>query len=443
MTLTTRSNRLTNVNHYRANLDAAYRQGNSRLSALAKTLSGFAFQIFLFLSLVMPSGHIGSINVKLISFIVVLALILLSNVNVSLNYLVAVLCAFIASIIWLAMGINNLGSVAMPVAQLRAIDITILIPMFTYIMLKNEILGPKNIYSIIIYAVTFIGATKLLLLLYAATMHIDFIGLTQSIGRYFDTQIMTMPIGGFLYRFEMPSDLAGPIAIYSLLLGKSFGLDRTFGKRSAHILIMVIIFTAFTSYSRYIWADLIAAIIIATPYSRIARQYLLAFGLFAGLIIALDHAWIQAFISRFSSSATVISDNIRLKELPILLKQFETSPIIGHGLGFHAPHFIRDQHDKFSYELQWVALLMQIGVVGVAGIMALLTLVARPFLFLPLNKMNVTLLIMFTLWIASGFFNPYLTSSAAGAIFSFFVAAGYSLRHKHSNSPNVRLRNAL
>jgi len=161
------------------------------------------------------------------------------------------------------------------------------------------------------------------------------------------------------------------------------------------------------------------------------------------LIIALDHAWIQAFISRFSSSATVISDNIRLKELPILLKQFETSPIIGHGLGFHAPHFIRDQHDKFSYELQWVALLMQIGVVGVAGIMALLTLVARPFLFLPLNKMNVTLLIMFTLWIVSGFFNPYLTSSAAGAIFSFFVAAGYSLRHKHSNSPNVRLRNAL
>lgn len=442
MTSNMTPSRLTHTYSYLAAVDLISYVEEPRLPASVKSLAASAFLAFIFISLILPSGHIGPINVKLIFLIFVTIIILLSNVKVSSNYLIVALCMSISAVVWLAIGIDDLVSIAMPIAQLKAIGVTMLIPMITYVMLGNRMLCPKNIYMTIIYAVVFIGTAKLLLLLYAAIMHVGFIGLTQSIARYFNTEIMTMPIGGFLYRFEMPSDLAGPIAIYVLLLGKSFGLDRYFSKRFSYTMILLIIFTDFISYSRYIWADLVVAIIIASPYSRVARQYVVSFGLLTGLIIVLDHAWIQSILSRFSSSATVISDNIRLEELPVLLKQFEIRPIFGHGLGFYAPTLVRDQHDKFSYELQWVALLMQIGIVGVVGVIALLTLVARPFLFSPFSKKKVTLLMMFILWIFSGFFNPYLTSSAAGAIFSFFVAAGYSLRHKHSNPPYARLHNA-
>lgn len=427
----------TRTNSYLADINVNSYVEKPRLSTSLKSLAAFFFLAFIFISLVLPSGRIGPVNVKLIFLILVTIMIFLSDVKVSSNYLITTLCMSISAAVWLAIGIGDLESITMPIAQLKAIGVTMLIPMITYVMLGNRMLCPKNIYMTIIYAVVFIGMAKLLLLLYAAIMHVDFIGLTQSIARYFNTEIMTMPINGFFYRFEMPSDLAGPIAIYVLLLGNSFGLDSYFSKRFLYPMSLLIIFTDFISYSRYIWADLIVAITFACPYSRVARQYIVSFGLLAGLIIVLDHAWIQSIISRFSSNATVISDNIRLEELPVLLKQFEIHPIFGDGLGSYAPTFVRDQHEKFSYELQWVALLMQIGILGVAGVIVLLTLVARPFLFSPFTKKKVTLLMMFIIWGCSGFFNPYLTSSAAGAIFSFFVAVGYSLRHKHSNLPHA------
>ena len=402
-----------------------------RLLVTKKSFAGLAFLVFLFLSMALPSGDVGPINIKLISFFGFIVPLLLCNIMVSIRYLAAALIIAISLGIWFFIGITNLGIIAMPALQLKAIAITIITPAISYLLLNNKIIEPRNIYITIIYAVVFVAVAKVLLLFYALAMHINFINLTENVANFFSTQIMTMEITGLLYRFQLPADLAGPVALFALLSSKLLGFDNYFKKITSLVFVVMITFTCFISYSRYVWGMLFVVILITFPYSRLSRRYSMAALILLIVAIASSYGVREAFVTRLASNATTISDNIRLEELPALLAQFETAPILGHGLGAYLPDLIRDKHSMFSYELQWVALLMQIGIVGIIGVVILLAGVARPFLLVG-NKNKLSILILFILWLSSGFFNPYLTSSAAGAIFSFFVAAGYSMRNKPS-----------
>jgi hypothetical protein len=328
----------------------------------------------------LPSGDVGLINIKLISFLGFMVPLLLCNIRVSIRYLAAALIVAISLGICFFIGIINLGIIAIPALQLKAIAITIITPAVSYLLLRNKIIEPGNIYITIIYTVVVIAVAKMFLLFYALAMHVNFISLTENISKLFSTQIMTMKITGFLYRFELPADLAGPIALFALLSSKLLGFDHHFKKSTSLVFVVMITFTCFISYSRYIWGMLFVVALITFPYSRLSRRYSMAAVILLIIAMASSYGLREAFVTRLSSNATTISDNIRLEELPALLAQFETAPIFGNGLGAYLPDLIRDKHSMFSYELQWVALLMQIGIVGIIGVAILLAGVARPIL---------------------------------------------------------------
>ena len=389
---------------------------------------GISYLIYLLLSLIMPSGHIGLLNVKFIALVAVICFFLISRQTFTKRYLLVSITILLACMFWLFIGILEVRETIMPVAQFKAVGITLLLPMLAYHLLRKNLITEKQIYQVILYSTVTIALLKLLLIVYTAAVGINFIGATQDIAKYFRTQIMTMHISRYIYRFELPSDLAAPIAMFILLLEKRHGVDLNISKTIKAIYFLLIIFTVFISYSRYIWAMLLIVFIVAGALSRNGMKYLLAAIVTMGVAAIAYHSDVQIVIERFSSSATTASDNIRLTELPILIKYFEISPIIGHGFGAYVPSFIRDVRDKFSYELQWVALLMQIGMVGFLAVGSLIALVMAPFFRPPLNKTKIAILLILMLWLSSGLFNPYLTSSAAGAIFTYFVAAGYSVR---------------
>jgi hypothetical protein len=288
-------------------------------------------------------------------------------------------------------------------------------------MLKNNAITPKHVFSAIVYSTLAVALIKIGLIIYAAEQKINFIELTRVIGSYFDYQIMTMHIAGPFYRFQVTTDLADPVAIYILLMGKDLGLRNVARSVFALPLLACILFSGFLAYSRYTWAFMAIALMMATAGSKVARGLLVV-----AVVIFIPAYSVIAF--RFFSGAVTVSDNIRLQELSVLLSEFYRAPILGHGLGFYVPTFISDKYNKYSYELQWVAALMQVGVIGVMVFLAPLLLLARYVLLTPFNARGVRILSLFIFWVASGLFSPNLTSSAAGVIFSFFVAAGYQMR---------------
>jgi hypothetical protein len=82
----------------------------------------------------------------------------------------------------------------------------------------------------------------------------------------------------------------------------------------------------------------------------------------------------------------------------------------------------------YVYELEWLAFLMQFGIVGMIGIILLIGLSCRD-LIMSKDPAAVSLLVMFLVWLCSGFTNPYLTSSYAGGAFGLFMAMFYRMRN--------------
>jgi len=74
---------------------------------------------------------------------------------------------------------------------------------------------------------------------------------------------------------------------------------------------------------------------------------------------------------------------------------------------------------------------MQFGFLGICGIMVLIAASARDLLRAR-HPAKPWLMALFALWLLSGWTNPHLTSSFAGATFGMFMALFYSIRYHSS-----------
>jgi len=112
-----------------------------------------------------------------------------------------------------------------------------------------------------------------------------------------------------------------------------------------------------------------------------------------------------------------------------LYKFAADAPILGHGLGTYTAEIIREPVSRYSYELQLVALVGQIGAVGTAIIALLVAYYYRGVFDLrrPVVQ-SVSVAILIAIWIESGFQNPWLASSSAGVTFGFLYALAPSFR---------------
>ena len=62
----------------------------------------------------------------------------------------------------------------------------------------------------------------------------------------------------------------------------------------------------------------------------------------------------------------VISNQIKIEQISQLLRKWSESPSWGQGYGSYVESYIRSKEAPFSYEMQFFALLMKIGIVGIA-----------------------------------------------------------------------------
>ena len=398
-----------------------------------KRFAGYLFMLLLFLSLALPSGHLPhGLNIKIVIFGGGVAFTLFGGLRVGAKFAFFALLIAVFLDIETVSGIMQSGNVQLPLLELKSLAVTVAIPGMTYLLVRNGVISPRNVFLVIVCSTVAIAFGKIGLLVYAAVERVNFIALTRSVGSLFHDQIMTMHIAGPLYRFQVPADLGAPIATYIVLMGERLGIDAFARKRVAWPLLSLILLTGFLAYSRYTWVFIAAVMVMTLARSKTSRQWFLIVA--PVLIFSLS-----VMAPRFFSPGTAVSDNIRLEQLPVLMAQFETRPWFGHGLGFYVAHSVSDKYNPFSYELQWVAILMQVGLGGLMVFLTLLWSLVRYFSLLPLKPMTVELLMLFAFWVFSGMFSPNLVSSAAGVIFSFFVAAGFQLRENRAQPHELNL----
>jgi hypothetical protein len=166
------------------------------------------------------------------------------------------------------------------------------------------------------------------------------------------------------------------IPAMALLLGSArrgrlgdFGLGVTFA----------LVSTAYVSHTRGIWLGMIVTATVMLllssarlPLSRRARVVagLLACVFLAAFVVNADPNISHRAVS-LVTQRNELSTSYRLEQAPQLLRGFRRHVMLGSGLGATLPSgFRRNQSEPWSFELSYLQLLFQLGVIGIVLLLA-------------------------------------------------------------------------
>lgn len=390
---------------------------------LRKPLAAKLLQLLLMIAVCLPTGSIFGLNVKMVVFgFFLLAFIvhLATSTSEGLNstHLIGI-ALFVGSLcFWSLLGITygQLDKTQI-LLQLKDISSTVLLAWLCIFFVRRRMLRPEDVIKPIIYGSVALAAMKLALIALTFGPKLDPIQLVETV--FGEDTLVGGSIAFGLTRVEFPCDIVGTFVIFAVLCPSVSGIR--FSRFIVALDVFLLIASGIFAYARYIWfleaVAIIAAMIIERKY-----KWVIVGALAIGATAYLSTEALQSAVgSRFVSQETSESDQARIEQSRALFEEIEAHPLLGKGLGAHTDTLIRSERLQYSYELQWMALAMQFGFVGIAGFIALLTVSVRDLLAVH-HHSKPWLLLLFALWVLSGWTNPYLTSSFAGAVFGMFMA---------------------
>lgn len=245
-----------------------------------------------------------------------------------------------------------------------------------------------------------------------------------------------------MIRIMTPSDSFSFVALGFLVADK---------KASKIIRVLTFILLAYFSiivYSRMIFLQLGLTLFFAFIDKNNTKKMLKI--VFFTLILLVTFTFVfqetatniyNSLVFRLFSQETVTSDGVRDLQQEVLLSNANDNPILGKGLGFYDSQLIRNSTAKYSYELEYMAFLMQFGIIGLSLIVLLLI-----FSFYKTINFNVKnniirnlLYFNFLFWVIKPFFNPnFLSSNSASTIvvlmiMSYFFADQIEVTKNNKN----------
>jgi hypothetical protein len=245
-----------------------------------------------------------------------------------------------------------------------------------------------------------------------------------------------------LTRLQTSTDIPTPFLMFFAFMAPTLNLKLPKGFIALYTLLSLS--TLFFSFSRFLWA--VAAVgYVASIFCTSTPRQLLNRCLFGLCIVIGAVSWlgIEATINilweRFLSDETQYSDFQRYVQVDALMDKFLMNPCFGHGLGSYTDECIRNKFQPHSYEVQWIAFLMQFGIFGMIGLVLFACGIAWSYLSPPLTITKLAFMGMYLSWLLSGFTNPFLISLNSGTIYALFYVTGLRLRNasRSSRSPRV------
>lgn len=392
------------------------------------------YLLLLFTGLLIPSdGKHGLFNPKSLAFVISSVTIAISFLfqtkisprlwNLTLFFFTAI--AFLIN--WLLIGISS-GQIPLSLQfdQMKLFFITLTLPLMTAYLIDYDYLTPAQFYRAVFYFSFIYMTLKCLLVLLHFIGIVDIWHLLESAG----FRAMSMNITEGISRLQTSVDIFTPFILFFVLQASRLNIHLSTWFRTSYLLIALA--STFLSFSRYLIA--IYAISFLLYWLTLnARKTILNF-LFGSVflfttIAIIGPSRVQKVVElRLVSRNTIASDNTRKSQITALLHEFEQSPYLGKGLGAFAPTNIRDPILKYSYEVQWVALLMQFGLIGTFLLLLPLTYIAFQILNSPPSPVKLPFFLLYLLWLLSGFTNPFLLSLGSGILYTCFYLLPESLK---------------
>lgn len=305
--------------------------------------------------------------------------------------------------------------------QTKLFIITLFVPLAAVYMIQEKVITAEKLFRVIIYANCIYCTGKILLMGLHVAGIINVWGILHRSGLRF----MSMNILGEVGRIQTSVDIATAFLIYFVLLNKKLNLG--FSKKFITFYIFVSCISNFLSFSRFLWFVYFAGIAFyccTLSFTQIIRSLILFTAIMFGLIAMVGPGKVMSVVEkRLFSKDNYYSDKARVEQVEALSEECAQAPFLGNGIGGYAPSCVRDYQIPHSYEVQWMAFLMQFGLIGVTIICVPLGFLAWQMVKPPFTRVKFGLFLMFGLWIVAGFTNPFLISLTSGIIYALFCAA--------------------
>lgn len=389
------------------------------------------FAIYTFCSIILPSGNIGGINIKLLIFFLLIIGITTRTGASGLKPTAWIIALAIPALLllWVLVFLEyGYSDISLSLREFKDIYATVVGALLVYFFSDTD---KKKIRfaRLVIFSLALVAGCKLFILLFCLAFGIPVAEIMQGISDFFRTQLMTYDLEG-IGRIQFLSDNLIPVAIFSVIFFKS---QLKMKSIELSIIISLFVFSAAIGFSRYVWVYSAVALFgaLVTSSDNIQKwRYIAVIGLTIGVLATYYGDFIfLIYEARTEGGIVDASDQARTDQLAYLWRFFWDAPLFGHGLGSYVYEFVRDENAKYSYENQILALFGQIGVVGILIILISLIFYYGKLLVLPISEpiQRLFMILMLCLWLASGLFNPSLMSTCAGTCFGlFYVLATFN-----------------
>ena len=372
---------------------------------------------YVFITVLLPSGSVYGFNFKYPLYLGLLPLsfyIFFKRKNLYLK--LTLICTVLGVIgAWTCLGLLYGFNALSVLRQAMDILLTFLLCWLVSLFCGSDESKQLSYLRLVVNAVTATAGLKLGVIAYALARGIPVATIIPMLNHIFGVELITMDLGTLLGRFQFVSDELIPVAVFIVLRHR----DRLrIGSARASIMILLMTASVIFSFSRYFWGFTAFAFLTGLLLGKRDKfQFILVSVLGLSFAVSLP-TLIDLYNLRFSIGVTGDSDDLRLDQTRALKEAFFEAPLFGRGLGSYSGEVIRGDTklDRFSYEVQLLALSTQIGLVGFSLLFALAAFYYRG-LWLNreltiVDRIGVGLLLAF--WIAAGLTNPLLFSPVAG-----------------------------
>lgn len=211
----------------------------------------------------------------------------------------------------------------------------------------------------------------------------------------------SLGIGFGLQRLQFPSDIVAPFLIACYVGGEK--------KMKDGILLFSVAVVILLSFSRYLFAFYLLCVFLRAFWIKKA-DFISVLNVIFSLACVIIFS--ESILSRFASAGTAVSDQTRVDQIYYLKIAIKNFPLFGSGIGSATRDNLRSEKTPYFYEVQWYAMAMQMGFIGVFWYVLNILLA----LYVPLRKNYIAFSVVFVVWALSGFTNPFLTAlgSACG-----------------------------
>lgn len=389
--------------------------------------------LYIFMLVLLPSGSLFGVNLKVICFFTLLPVALqvsLARKQMTLNHLGLFLGVPTVVLLW-CLGSQLYGVPSeQAIAQYRDVMVTIATCWFAVVLCNGERKETLFLLRWILYAELATSTMKVMLLVYAFARGIPVSSIIEMINQVFGVQLMPFDFESLLGRLEFISDNLIPICMFAILAYRSTLRIRAF---PALGMLLVLLISDFFSFSRYLWVFAVIAILCGLIVGKKDRFQATLLALITVAVLSSLPLLITIVSLRFSETVVTSSDIERTAQVAALQDFIRDAPWFGHGLGSYTTRVIRSDTAPYSYEAQLLALLGQMGLVGVVFLTVLTLYYFRAIW--PSRRQNwllsTGLAAMLIAWLAGGFLNPSVISSAAAVSY----AAIYAMAGLKDDSP--------